>query len=139
MERTSSDRYIIWLLQIVGGITLLAFGAAVMPSHWIIEVAEELGFDPFPDSPLTFYLARNLSLVYGLLGALLIIVSLDLPRYGPLVWWIAIGTISFGVLQFIVDWMSGLPWWWTLGESSSTLAGGVLVYWVNGLRFRKLD
>ena len=90
MSDARQDWYLRRLLQVVGGITLLAFAAAIMPSHWMEEISEELGFDPFPDSPLTFYLARNLSLLYGFLGALLIVVSLDLDRYRPLVWYIAL-------------------------------------------------
>lgn len=130
IQETPNDWYLAKLLQLVGAVTLLAFGAALMPSNWIVEIAEELGFEPFPDSPLTFYLARHLSLLYGLVGVFLIILSFDLPRYRPLVWYIAIGTMSFGVLQLLVDWMSELPWWWTIGESTSTFAGGVLIYWV---------
>jgi cell division protein FtsW (lipid II flippase) len=129
-EDRPSDRLLLILLRLIGGISLLAFLAAVMPEHWIVETSEALGFDPFPNSPLTFYLARNLSLLYGFIGALLIFVSLDLDRYRPLVWYVSIGTVLFGVLQLIVDGMSGLPAWWTLGESLSTFVGGVLLCWV---------
>ena len=127
---TANDRYLLAFLRVVGGVSLLAFGAAIMPDAWIIETSEELGFDPFPDSPLTFYLARNLSLLYGFVGALLIVISFDLPRYRPLVWYAAIGTIAFAVLQLVVDSMAGLPHWWTWGESLSTLFGGLLLYWI---------
>ncbi len=119
-NRADGDRYILLFLQVVGGISLLAFLAAVMPEHWMVETAEVLGIDPFPASPLTFYLARNLSLLYGFVGGLLLLISFDLDRYRPLVWYVAVGTILFGVLQLVVDSMSGLPAWWTLGESIST-------------------
>ncbi len=121
---------LIVFLRLVGGVSLLAFAAAVMPQKWIVEIAEALGFDPFPHSPLTFYLARNLSLLYGFVGAALLVVSVDLPRYFPLVRYAALGTILFSVLQLIVDTQSGLPTWWTWGESLSTLAGGLLLYWI---------
>lgn len=127
---TSEDRRLQLFLRLVGGVSLLAFLAAIMPTKWMIKTAIELGFDPFPDSPLTYYLARNLSLLYGFVGALLIYVSYDLPRYRQLVRLIAIGTIAFGVLQLVVDLMSELPMWWTLGESLSTFAGGLLLYWL---------
>lgn len=129
------DRWTFWLivyLRLVGTAALLAFAAALMPRGWIIETSEELGFVPFPDSPLTFYLARNLSLLYGYVGALLWIVSNDVPRYRPLVGWIVWGTLSFGVLQAIVDTMAGLPMWWIVGESGSTVMGGLIFGWLNG-------
>ena len=126
----TSPILLIVFLRLVGGVSLLAFAAAVMPEKWIVEISEFLGFDPFPYSPLTFYLARNLSLLYGFVGAALLVVSTDLKRYFPLIRYAAIGTIIFGVLQLIVDWQAGLPVWWTLGESLSTLFGGVLLFWI---------
>jgi hypothetical protein len=134
IENRTHDRYVLLFLRVIGGIALLAFAAAVMPETWIVETAEALGFDPFPFSPLTFYLARNLSLLYGFVGAFLLVVALDLDRYRPLVRYVAIGTILFGPLQLVVDSMSDMPSWWTLGESLSTLVGGVLLYWLQQKR-----
>lgn len=126
----SRDRWLLLFLRLIGSTSLLAFLASVMPAAWIINISEELGFSPFPDSPLTFYLARNLSLLYGFVGATLLIIASDLPRYRPLVRYAAIGTLLFSGLQLVVDSMSDLPWWWTWGESGSTLVGGLLLYWI---------
>ncbi|TWU03758.1 hypothetical protein [Neorhodopirellula pilleata] len=126
-----NERYLLIFLRLVGLTALLAFGAALMPERWMIEIAEELGIKSFPEHPLTFYLARNLSLLYGYVGAVMLLVASDLARYRPLVSWMAKGTISFGVLQLIVDAMSGLPTWWTLGEGTSTLIGGVMLWWLD--------
>lgn len=123
-----ADRWVLLYLRVIGATSLLAFAAAVMPENWIVEIAQELGFDPFPHSPLTFYLARNLSLLYGFVGALLLVVSLDLERYRPLVWYIAVGTMLFGGLQLVVDSMSAMPGWWTYGEGLSTFVGGVILW-----------
>ncbi|WP_246145938.1 hypothetical protein [Rubripirellula lacrimiformis] len=117
------------LMQFVGGVSLLAFGAAVMPERWIIEISQELGFDPFPDSPLTFYLARHLSLLYGFVGVFFLILANDLDRYLPLVRLLAIATTIFGVGQACVDALAGVPAWWTWGESLSTVFGGLLLGW----------
>ncbi len=125
------DRWLILFLRVIAGTTLLAFAAAVMPEKWIVETAEALGFDPFPHSPLTFYLARNLSLLYGFGGAGLWIITIDFDRYRPLVGYLAIGTIAFGVLQLVVDSQSALPYWWTLGEGLSTVLGGVAIGWLD--------
>jgi hypothetical protein len=119
---------LVWFLRIVGGVSLWAFAAAVMPEKWIIEIAEALGFDPFPYSPLTFYLARNLSLLYGFVGAALLAVSIDLPRYHHLIRYAALGTMLFGVLQLVVDLQANMPAWWTWGESMSAVLGGALLY-----------
>ena len=127
---SSRDRWLLLFLRLIGGTSLLAFLASVMPAAWIVSISEELGFDPFPNSPLTFYLARNLSLLYGFVGATLLVIASDLSRYRPLVRYTAIGTILFSGLQFVVDSISGLPSWWTWGESGSTLIGGVMLLWL---------
>lgn len=126
-----NDRYLKLFLQFIGAVSLLAFAAAMMPGRWMIEIADELGLAPFPDHPLTFYLARNLSLMYGFVGLVLLIVASDLNRYRPLVRLIALGTIVFSGMQLIVDTMSGMPVWWTIGESASTIAGGGWMYWLD--------
>lgn len=121
---------LILLLRLIALVTFLAFGAAVMPEKWIREASEFLGFDPFPQSPLTYYLARHLSVLYGFVGVLLWIAANDFERYQPLVRRLAVLTIAFGVLQALVDAMSSLPWWWTLTESTSTVLGGILLWWM---------
>ena len=121
---------LILLLRLIALVTFFAFAAAVMPSHWIREASEFLGFDPFPESPLTFYLARHLSLLYGFVGVLLWIAAGDFDRYQPLVRKLGVLTIVFGLSQWVIDAMAGLPSWWAMGESLSTVAGGVLLMWM---------
>lgn len=126
----SEDRWLYLYLRFVGYFTLLAFAASVMPESWMIEIARLLGHDPFPRHELTFYLARNLSLLYGFGGVALLVITSDLKRYRDLVSYLAIGTMAFGVCQLIVNAQSGLPWWWTIGEGGSTILGGGLMWWL---------
>lgn len=130
----NSDRRLSIILKLVGYSALCAFGAAVMPAAWIETLSKLLGIDPFPDSPLTFYLARNLSLMYGFVGAFLVMIASNLDRYRPLVRWMTLATIVFGILQLCVNAMAGLPAWWTLGESLSTIAGGGLLWFLGGMK-----
>lgn len=130
-ELTPDERRLNLLLKVVAVITWLAFAAAVMPQQWIVEISEWLGFDPFPYSPLTFYLARHLSLLYGFLGAGLWVITTDFHRYRKLISYLAIGTIAIGLGQLIIDLQAGMPLWWTLGESISTMFGGGLIWWLD--------
>lgn len=127
----ASERVLLLFLRGIGAITLLAFAAAVMPSSWMIEIADELQVGPLPDVPLTFYLARNLSVLYGFVGVAMLVIASDLTRYRPLVRYLWMGTLLLGGFQLIVDAMAGMPWWWTLGESGSTIAGGTLLWWLD--------
>ncbi len=124
------DRWLLLYLRFVGAVTLLAFAAAVMPESWMIKIAGWLGTDPFPNDPLTFYLARNLSVLYGFVGVGLLVIAADLDRYRELIAYLAIGTMFFGVCQLIVNVQSGIPWWWSLGEGGSTIFGGALMWWL---------
>ena len=125
-----ADNWLRWYLQFVGAVTLLAFAAAVMPENWMVTIANLLGVDPFPDDPLTFYLARNLSVLYGFVGIALLILAANLKHYQELVGYLAIGTIAFGVCQIIVDAQAALPWWWTIGEGSGAVVGGAFIWWL---------
>ena len=118
-------------LRVVGIFTLLAFAAAFMPAQWIVQTSEFFGFDPFPHSPLTFYLARHLSLLYGFVGVLFLLIAADLERFVGLIRPIAIMAILLGLAQAAIDWQSGLPWWWTAGESISTIMGGTILWWLS--------
>jgi len=122
------SRWLVNFLRLIGAAALFAFGAAVMPERWMVEIASELGIEPFPKAPLTFYLARHLSLLYGFVGAALLLIASDLPRYRPLVRWAARGTVLLGVLQAVCDSMAGMPNLWTWAESISTLLGGCLLW-----------
>ncbi len=131
-ERTTcrSTAWLLLYLRFIGLVALLAFAAAVMPSKWIVEIGEELGFEPFPESPLLFYLARNLSALYGFVGIAMLLIASDISRYRPLIVPLAIGTFSFGVLQLMIDSLATMPKWWTIGEGVSTMIGGVIMLWL---------
>ena len=122
-------RWLRRLLRAVGLISLTAFGAAVMPAGWMIQIAGAMGLE-MPAMSLPVYLARHLSLLYGCVAIGLLLVAADLPRYRPLLRWLAGGTVAFGFAQAVIDWQSAMPPWWTAGESLSTVLGGVLIWWL---------
>jgi hypothetical protein len=122
-----SPRWLTLVLKTVGIVTVTAFAASVMPQAWIISIAEALGFEPFPNSPLTFYLARNLSLLYGFIGLLVLWIAFNLRQYRSLVKPFAYATILFGLWQAIVDTQAAMPIWWTAFESVSTILGGIMI------------
>ena len=126
MDRLSS-RWLTLVLKTVGLVTMTAFAAAVMPQVWIVNIATWLGFEPFPSAPLTFYLARNLSLMYGFIGMLVWWIATHLQQYRSLVRPFAYATILFGISQAIVDAQAAMPLWWTAMESLSTIFGGIMI------------
>jgi hypothetical protein len=126
-----SPRWLTLVLKTVGTVTVTAFAASVMPQDWIVSIAEALGFEPFPNAPLTFYLARNLSLMYGFIGLLVLWIAFNLGQYRSLVKPFAYATILFGLSQAIVDTQAAMPLWWTAFESVSTVLGGIMIAWLD--------
>lgn len=131
MKTKYSERLLVTFLRTVGAFTLLAFAAAVMPAAWIIEITDWMKLQPFPDTPLAFYLARHLSLLYGFVGIGLLVISYRLPKYRDLVPLLGYGTIAFGVSQLVIDYQAEMPIWWTVGESVSTVIGGTMILWLD--------
>lgn len=127
------------ILKWVAAVTLLAFAAAVMPGRWIVETARWLGFDPFPESPLTYYLARNLSLMYGFIGAAIWYVATKLDRYRDLVKPLALASIAFSLSQAAVNIQSGMPAWWVATEFVATFVGGIALVVLDRIAIDRAD
>ena len=125
----TADRFLFILLRINAGVLLLAAPCALLPFAWMDAIHRDvLGLDSLPDIPITKYMARSLSLVYALHGAVILVVTLDLERYRPLVPILALLHIGFGCAMLAVDMSAGLPWWWTAVEGPSLVGFGLLVF-----------
>ncbi|WP_182866024.1 hypothetical protein [Stieleria mannarensis] len=120
--------WLTWYLWLVGVVSQLAFVAAVMPQSWIVDITARLQLEPFPETPLAFYLARHLSLLYGAVGIALIVVSYRISRFREFIGYLAVGIVAFGLLQGLIDLQSGMPIWWTAAESISSVIGGILLF-----------
>ena len=121
------ERALRWMFGFVGTVTLFAFGAALMPASWFPAISKRIGAGDFPEHVLTYYLARNLSLLYGLLGILLVTMAMEIRRFWPLMGRFGWATIVFGLARFAIDSWTGMPSWWTLYEGISTILGGILI------------
>jgi hypothetical protein len=123
---SKSDRYLKLYLYFIGVSALFAFGAAIMPAQWMIDISEQLGVEIAP-VPLTFYLARHLSLVYGLVGVAVLVVARRIPAdrwLARLLGWL---TLGLGLGQGILDLQSGMPHWWTVREAAFSFIGAILL------------
>jgi hypothetical protein len=132
VEATSRDiRILKILLRLMGSVTAAAFVAMLLPQDWMALVHERLGLGPFPRAPIVDYLARTIAGLYGFHGVLLLLVSTDPIRYSPIVTYISILNVTFGVMLIVIDFHAGLPIWWTLWEGPSIIVFGIAVMVVN--------
>jgi len=128
-------RQLVWFLRVLGGLDLLALLAVVMPFHMMNRLHELVGLGAMPDAPLMGYLARSASLLYALLGGLVLYMSCDVERYRPVLGVIGRGVLVCGVILIGVDVVEQLPMWWICLEGPTVLGlGGVLLWLLRGSR-----
>jgi hypothetical protein len=107
----------------------MAFLAVVMPTSAMASIADWLGVGPLHRSPLTEYLTRSLSVLYGVFGVLHLYLARDVVRYLDVIVIIGWLGVLAGVIQTVVDFAAGMPPYWSWGEGPPTvLAGFAIVY-----------
>jgi hypothetical protein len=126
----NAGRLLTWLLRFVGAITLLAYIAVVMPRRWMEASHTALGLGEMPPGPLVDYMIREASYFYGASGVLLLIMSLDVPRYRPLIQFTGVSFLLAGPIFAAIDISAGMPWLWTLSDGLGCAAFGGGVLWL---------
>ena len=120
-------RLLVILLRLGGTVTVLAFLAMFLPVDWMAWTHRWLGLGEFPRSVVVEYLARSIAALYGFHGVLLFIVARDPVRFAPVVRFVGVMNIAFGLILVGIDLHAGMPWWWTAGEGPPIVAFGVVV------------
>ena len=124
------ERALILLLRLSGAVLVLAFFAVFLPTEWMARTHEWLGLGEFPRAPLVDYLTRSASALYCIQGGLMIVLSRDVRRFAPVVVYVALAGIVFGVAMSAIDLGAGMPLYWTLGEGPSVVLLGWATLWL---------
>jgi hypothetical protein len=125
-----SERILVWLLRVGGAVMLTSLGAVVMPFDWMNSIHQQLGMGELPRAPIVGYLARSISALYALHGALLIFLAHDVRRYRLVVRFLAVAGVVFGALVLGIDYSVGLPAGWTAQEGPCVIVLGVVFFWL---------
>ena len=126
------DEALKWLLRLIGGVELLALPFVFIPFEWMRQAHAALpGLGTLPEGPVVEYLARGLSAMYALHGAVVAFASTDIPRFRPLIRFLGCVHAAFGAVMIGIDFASGLPLWWVFGEGPGIVAGGILTAWLS--------
>ncbi len=126
-RRPRSERILRFLLRYMGSVCLLALVAVFMPYSWMNAAHHWLGLGTLPREPIVGYLTRSVSLIYAFLGALMWLCSFDLARHRPIILFLGIAFIVFGVAVLGIDIAEGLPTRWKVAEGPVVLFWGVLM------------
>jgi hypothetical protein len=120
-------RLLVFLLRLGGAFTVLAFLAMFLPVEWMASTHQWLGLGEFPRAPVVDYLARSVAALYGFHGVLLFIVARDPVRFAPIVRFVGVMNIAFGLMMTAIDVYAGLPSWWTLAEGPPIVGFGIAI------------
>jgi hypothetical protein len=110
-----------------GMFLMSAFLTVLLPVATMQTVHEWLGLGEFPVTPITAYLARSTSLLYGVHGSVIFYTGLTIRyhwRFIPLIGWLHI-VIGFAILA--IDITAPMPMYWTVLEGGPIAAIGVLI------------
>ena len=126
------------LLRLAGIFEILAFIAVVMPRSWMEISHEWLGLGVMPHGPVLMFLIRQASYTYGMHGVSLWVLSFDVKRFRPLVIVNGIAYLLAMPVFVAIDYSSGMPVWWTIGDSVGCGLLGAALLWCS-LRERTPD
>lgn len=101
----------------MGAFELLAFFAVVMPRSWMEASHEWLGLGEMPGGPLLMFMIRQASYAYGMHAVSLFVLASDVVRFRPLVIFNGVSLLLAAPVFFLIDHTSGMPLWWTLGDT----------------------
>ena len=110
------ERALMIVLRALGILDLFALVAVAMPFEWSAIAHAALGMGELPKKPIVDYLIRSTSLLYALHAAMILYLSCDVRRYGPLITFFAWITLLHGTILGLVDWHAGMPLWWRIQE-----------------------
>jgi len=122
-----THRPLVLLLRCGAVLTGSAFLAMFLPVESMASTHRWLGLGEFPRAPIVDYLARSVAAFYGFHGVLLFLISTDVVRFRPLVWYVAVMNVLLGVTLLAIDVHAGLPAYWIALEGPPVIVIGLLV------------
>ena len=130
----NSRRILAWLFRLMGSVEILAFFAVFMPRSWMEVSHTWLGMGQMVSGPLIMFMIRQASFTYGMHGVTLWVLASDVARFRTLVILNGIAYLVAGPLFFWIDYQSGMPWWWTVGDSLCCGSAGAVILVLTGRR-----
>ena len=131
MKTDVSRRLLIVLLRVGAVMTGLAFLSLPMPVETMVAVHRWLGLGELPPAPIVEYLARSVSAFYGFHGVLLFLLSTNVDRFAPIITFVAVMNVLFGLMLIAIDVKAGLPAPWVALEGPPVILIGIALALLN--------
>jgi hypothetical protein len=131
MSQADRKHLLSWLLRLIGLLEMLAFIAVIMPRSWMEVSHAWLGLGQLPEGAVLMFLIRQASYAYGMHGISLWIIASDVKRFRALVLLNGISFVLAGPVFFIIDYTSGVPFWWAAVDGPFCALCGAAMLWLN--------
>jgi len=128
---TPNEQILIFILRVIGGISLLALIFVFIPYSWMNNIHQQLGMGELPNSPVVGYLARSTSFFYTLLGGLLLFFSFDVRKHRNVLHFISLAIAFLGLILTFVDWYEGMPFFWKVWEGPFVFVLGIVMFFLS--------
>ena len=125
------ERLLVWLLRLAGAVEILAFIAVVMPRSWMEIAHAWIGLGEMPHGPLLMFMIRQASYTYGVHGLSLWLIATDVDRFRPFIVFNAIAFLVAAPVFFLIDFTSGMPWWWAVSDPASCAVFGAALFFLS--------
>ncbi|NQV28097.1 MAG: hypothetical protein HQ518_27410 [Rhodopirellula sp.] len=122
-----SDQRLSLFLKLVGVADLLAVVVVFLPTAWLGWAHNAVGLGTLPSGQIVGYLARSTSLLYGIHGAMLLVLANDVAHYHSLIRNYGRVMTVAGLLLVGVDMAESMPVWWTAFEGIAVVGIGVVI------------
>jgi hypothetical protein len=108
-----------------------------MPRSWMEVSHAWLGMGDMASGPLIMFMIRQASYTYGMHGVSLWVLSLDVVRFRALVILNGVAYLLAGPIFFLIDYSSGMPWYWTVTDSVGCGITGAAILLLERLTYQQ--
>jgi hypothetical protein len=119
------------ILRMMALMSLPVMVAVIAPHLTVEKLSWLVGFGQPPQTPLLPYLAAGGSFVYLILSAILWILSSDVARYRPLIFFTAYVCLLGIPVYWWIDTHTGMPLWWLLMDQVICFIAGSGLLWTS--------
>jgi len=123
-----AQKSLAFLLRCSAVMLFMALAPLFFPHSWLASINRDLGLGELPDTAIIGYLTRSLAALYALHGVLVLYVSLDVRRYLPLIFCLAVLGVIFGAFLVFLDISVGMPRMWIIGEGPFIIIFGAMIF-----------
>jgi hypothetical protein len=122
------EKILIIILRLSGLMLITAFVAVFLPYEMMTSIHFQIGLGTMPQLPILDYLARSVSMFYGIHGVIVIYISYNLNKYLQFLKLLCYLGLLFGLSLFFIDINASMPSYWTFGESPIVVLLNLVIY-----------